>query len=343
MENGLSFANNAEDKYFCFDYEKTLPPEEIRILELLPGDQDDPLHCEILQCRLSDRPWFEALSYCWGPLENCEAIRWRGLEIRGHITRNLTAALRALRLRKSSRYLWVDAVCINQLNDSEKAHHVRIMDKIYKSASNVLVWLGEDDVGCEFGMEALQYFASPVVAPTEAPWYSFDPSEYAWGLKEILSRPWWTRMWTIQEAALARSLTFVCGPHKVSWTADIRTIMYMKFKIKFAATSPQWEEGPLCKVDLGPILQVVETQLREVAESLDIKVTKDLLDVVYDFRERQATDPRDKVYAIINLAEGRKISAGMVVDYSETREEARERLARAVLDLYSVLNIQNGI
>ena len=59
------------------------------------------------------------------------------------ITDNLYKALRRLRRPLASRTLWVDALCINQNDIDERGWQVSIMGQIYKSALNVLVWLGE--------------------------------------------------------------------------------------------------------------------------------------------------------------------------------------------------------
>lgn len=58
------------------------------------------------------------------------------------MTRNLQEALFHLRHAKSTRRLWVDAICINQTNDIEKPKQIRLMDRIYKTADQVIAWLG---------------------------------------------------------------------------------------------------------------------------------------------------------------------------------------------------------
>jgi hypothetical protein len=59
------------------------------------------------------------------------------------IRKNLEAALRHLRLTQEARYLWVDAICINQDDMDERSRQVSIMSEIYSKASQVVVWLGE--------------------------------------------------------------------------------------------------------------------------------------------------------------------------------------------------------
>lgn len=62
------------------------------------------------------------------------------------IGENLRDALRRTRERSSSPVrLWVDAICINQLDVAEKSTQVSVMGSIYGNASQVVAWLGEGD------------------------------------------------------------------------------------------------------------------------------------------------------------------------------------------------------
>jgi Heterokaryon incompatibility protein (HET) len=42
----------------------------------------------------------------------------------------------------NTTWIWIDALCIDQQNNSERNHQVRVMGKIYEMAIEVLVWLG---------------------------------------------------------------------------------------------------------------------------------------------------------------------------------------------------------
>lgn len=201
----------------------------------------------------------------------------------GVITRNLWEALQALRLTDAPRYLWFDAICINQRDIHEKGCQVRIMDQIYRNAREVHVWLGAADEVSRFGTVAINYFADQAAPPTDAPWYSKYSHRYAEGLSALLKRPWFSRIWTIQEAALARKVTLTCGTDKASWSTDLQSLKRLKCKIKLAATSPQWGESSLQSVDLGPILEVVEAQPREVADIEGIRLENNLLDLSMNF------------------------------------------------------------
>ena len=87
---------------------------------------------------------------------------------------------------------------------------------------------------------------------------------------------------------------------------------------------------------MGPLLEVIELQMIEVADVMGREVQKDLMEVVYDFRHRGYTDWRDEVFAMYSLAEYRRIDMGKrpMVDYSLSREEVQEELIQRLEACY---------
>jgi hypothetical protein len=91
------------------------------------------------------------------------------------IPKNLSLALRRLRLPDHSFPLWVDSLCINQGNSNERTGQVGIMSKIYRQASEVIIWLGECQIEDELG-EWLQGIFQRVV--TQCAWYDDERSRH---------------------------------------------------------------------------------------------------------------------------------------------------------------------
>ena len=123
----------------------------IRILTLDPGKQGDPLKGELEAVPIDSAGSYEALSYVWaepGPLDSAYEILVRNsnddealLVPRG---RSIIAALRHLRLPDRPRRIWVDQCCINQDDPVERSKQVQFMNRIYRDAAHILVWLGLD-------------------------------------------------------------------------------------------------------------------------------------------------------------------------------------------------------
>lgn len=122
-------------------------PNVIRLLQLHPRTKDNELSCNLVHVNHGGETRYEALSYAWGPPRFTEKLLIRvdrddPSDAHMMITENLSEALLALCLDDKPRYLWVDAICINQSNIEEKNHQVAQMGDIYRNAEKVIVWLG---------------------------------------------------------------------------------------------------------------------------------------------------------------------------------------------------------
>ena len=126
------------------DYYVDLAPGAFRLLSLHPRRlrKDDCIETSISIHRLADAPPYEALSYVWGQSEH--PIQIIVNDRPSYVTKNLHEALMRLRDKAKYRTLWVDAVCINQRNDTEKSQQVLHMRSIFAKARQTLMWLGEE-------------------------------------------------------------------------------------------------------------------------------------------------------------------------------------------------------
>ena len=127
--------------------------EQIRLLTLMPGKGDEVINCEQVTILLDDTLAYEALSYAWGSPETTHSILFHGNHF--PVTTNLHTALQHLRQPETPRCLWIDALCIDQLNDAEKSAQVQLMGDVYRRASQVLAWLGEAKDDSDFALDFL--------------------------------------------------------------------------------------------------------------------------------------------------------------------------------------------
>ena len=117
--------------------------EITRIFHLAPGAPADPVVGKLLEMNIADPRPFEALSYVWGPDKTTEDIYCDDAAL--PIRANVAQILRKIRHPTEPRPIWVDQVCINQVNLYERSKQVRHMNTIYRKALRVLVCLGDDD------------------------------------------------------------------------------------------------------------------------------------------------------------------------------------------------------
>lgn len=136
-------SRESNEQLGAFQHQPIDASSQIRILHLDPSDprrDDSPLSGVLKVVNLEDKPTYEALSYAWGGPDKSEVFHLPDGILR--ITSNLAAGLKELRHSDTSREIWIDAVCINQEDNSEKAKQVPLMATIYREAKCVLVWLG---------------------------------------------------------------------------------------------------------------------------------------------------------------------------------------------------------
>ncbi|RBQ78663.1 hypothetical protein FVER14953_13202 [Fusarium verticillioides] len=212
-----SFQNEAQRERDPYVYSDLPKGSCIRLLELSPGNR-----LEILSGRLFEVWWeqetcpsYSALSYTWadehGDTSPSNLIFLDKDQKVLRITRNCDRALRSLRHKTKPKLLWVDSICINQSSVSERSHQVGLMKKIYSKATTVHSYVGETAFGDDStGTEAMSLLndlqvngISGLLSPGNISKISI--------LNKFFARPYFARLWIVQELLLAQSITIHCG------------------------------------------------------------------------------------------------------------------------------------
>jgi hypothetical protein len=303
----------------------------IRLLCLHRGDNNSEISCSLFLAELHQRHdtiSYEALSYTWGSADLTESIAIDGFFM--NITSNLYGILEQLRYRDEDRILWIDAICIDQENMKERGHQVEQMSEIYKEAHRVIFWLGVGNFETDVLMESLQLLQReiekqcyrswlPEADDWKKTWDSMEPlfrrshTHYKTlqfrGLREVLARPWFRRVWILQEVALARAGIIFCGTKSVS--------------TRLFSLAPQllrMETDSHCQ----SVLDIMPNSWRE--NSWWSK-SPDLRTLLLSFGDSKATEPRDLVYALRGMASDIKEKNNIFPDY----EKSEESLVREVV------------
>jgi hypothetical protein len=294
---------------------------QIRLLHLLPavrssnsanqGQENlttthvDDIHCTFSVVFLNDHVEYEALSYVWGDANDRTTIY-----IHGHpckITRNLYAALLHMR-QAEERILWVDALCINQADMDERASQVRYMGSVFARACTVVVYLGD----WEDSSVAFRLIAGIEDAPDDAI-STQEALHFKNCLQGLFSFPWWSRVWTVQEYALARTVIFQSGKHVLHGTSvekGLREIFSRSLRdIRCGARSHSLELGRhldeyenitnFGRSELGRHLNEYEN----IANVRDTISRQDRCDarMILGLRFRKCSNPLDKIYGLLAL------------------------------------------
>jgi len=177
-------------RYKRLDYELG---QEIRLIELLPGDKYEKIACRILHVNLANAPAFEAVSYTWADLDgdtslSCE-IYCSGKTIA--VTKNCASVLRRIRRTQRARKVWLDAISIDQENDVERVHQVRLMAAIYSNASQCLACVDPDRGYTGYTNGRLLDYLEDAANPSS----NFSTADAKSAAVPFLSLPYFDRVW----------------------------------------------------------------------------------------------------------------------------------------------------
>lgn len=200
--------SDANGQRSAYEYQPLdLREQDIRILTIHPGEFTSRIQCSIRNTSLKNNLTYKALSYVWGNSTKGYTVTLDGVAV--NVTDNLFSALRRLRHKKRRVVLWVDALCIDQRNNVEKASQVQKMFHIYQSASEVIAWLGESHAGSKRAVEFIAPLARFIEQFTEGqvPQIEVDTRYEQLGFTDkdwmsfcgLWDQPYWTRIWVVQE------------------------------------------------------------------------------------------------------------------------------------------------
>jgi hypothetical protein len=306
-----------------------------------------------------------SLSYVWGDQrrELMEEILIDDIQFQ--VGPNLATALAYLEGR-IDHPIWIDAICINQSDNKEKNRQVQQMSDIYRHSERTLIWLGEGNEQVEYMLRKLDVVGrrakatglNELNASDMATWPAFENSESGSArrkleikieidvvisdlktqrldfsesdfetLVELSKRPWFHRVWIIQELCVPRNLEFMCGTKSIDgenfiagftminlWTAtEFKPLAELPHSFFLSGT---WQDG-------SPIRQVLlravagEPVLPSGRASTTLGTRKKLKTgmnlkrlLVSSFSLNSggtldSTEPKDRIYALLGISSDR--------------------------------------
>jgi hypothetical protein len=175
---------------------------------------------------------YQALSYHWGDGERLNIIiNGKLFKVRENLYRFLDECRRTPLVYN---YIWIDQICIDQGTIQERNHQVQLMGSIFESASQVVAWLGPvngdiSEVALRFIKEETQSGSRSGDSPEQSILVK-DSGLLIESLGALFARPYWTRLWIVQEVLLAKDLVFCLG-HVCAPTANL--ILFCHAQIKW--------------------------------------------------------------------------------------------------------------
>ncbi|KAI1267161.1 heterokaryon incompatibility protein-domain-containing protein [Xylariaceae sp. FL1019] len=280
-----------------------------------------------------------ALSYVWGDTkEKCE-IFIGGTSF--WITKNLFVAMIHLRERyEPEQYYWMDAICLNQDDIEEKSTQIPRMMEIYHAASRVIIWLGPnqksnnskhkrvpwlDDPMNLIQREKLSLSTDRIVALLFEKAETFQrewefPVDLGKGesvlrdvfgeqypavteaTSELLMRPWFRRVWTMQECTLEAASCVLAGRHEISLEQLLNFLKELIGRQRLLMFNPGFQRILTAFRLYKKFLENGPNWMRG-GEQPDLDLGDSLLDILTQVASGEATDPRDQLYGILSLAQ----------------------------------------
>ncbi|KIW08198.1 uncharacterized protein PV09_01128 [Verruconis gallopava] len=307
-----------------------------RFLMLHPGDDESHIQITLEVGSLQSCSPYDALSYTWGD-KIYHAIECNGKMLR--IQENAWLALHALRRPNEVRKLWVDAICINQDDTDERSRQVLLMRQIFQQATIVIVWLGPESSGTKNVFDLLGTLskarASEELEKQSQPFTTQDlltarlpgRTEQAWtDLDMFYWQTWFTRVWIIQEMAVAQTIIFRCGRHLCTYD-DLEAAS--NYIVSHSLTA-------LTGVDPSKFIRLSQFRQDYQQRNPD-SACIDL--ILCRARQSYSTDARDKVFGVLGLIRQSRTPLPLTPTYTQSYGRVYIDTARLIIENSKSLDV----
>lgn len=285
-----------------------LTEDKIRLLRV--QKKKGEIFYDLIHVRFDKAPPYTALSYCWEDQTPDQTLNCGGstLLVTANV-KNFLSYFSTLGIH----YIWIDGVCINQIDISEKNHQVSFMKSIYTKASNVVIWLGESGEGIDVAIQQIPEIL-PLADDYSGAKDGFEDALKRYGIpirgglfwkgvEALLSKPWFSRLWTFQEAVLPKDVEIRCGSNVLSYdlmtefmralSTDGNPLSLFKDRRPSGLASNSQPPGRRTWMRIA--------QCRElIAENPNSMLSFSML-LIYG-RNLSSSNPADKIYGMLGLA-----------------------------------------
>jgi hypothetical protein len=341
----------SQQQYICTSHgNRTLQEGHIRLVKVISGEESSTLCCETKIWPVSSCVEYTALSYAWGDptaeypiiMDGCQHLihksLWDFLDMwrrksadrkpyardSDDIIKWSTRIPRVLDFDRDQLdcWLWVDALSINQSDKRERMHQVSLMSRIFNGATDVVAWLGPST---RETMQALN-------RKHDGSWPSGKESESD-GIEDLCQRSYWGRLWIYQELKVAEHVYLACGEDFIEWQQFLNQPGF-NFPIRDNTDTPResiFDDG--VPRDENEYKHMKATAAANMVMLCRHDSPRSLWSLILATARLHCSDPHDRVYAILGLAETG--ATGIEADYSIPSAQLMHR----VLDNLHALNL----
>ncbi|CAH0044728.1 unnamed protein product [Clonostachys solani] len=280
---------------------------------------------------------YTALSYCWGDPSTLVDVPCDGKVL--SITTSLHEALCEIVEVSPHKTLWIDQICIDQEDLFDKSRQVSKMNVIYDKAETVLVWLGPETASASRAVDFVKKVGE-IALPTATDMFrwdhyvddeeheatkleraekytveksnelgiSFDDLESWDAFSEFFDKPWYQRMWTVQEIIQARKAVVVYGSYTLQWELVSAAAKWFVHKAEVIhsrnsrGVDGMWLVNQMVSIPWRAKMGS-EYHPQLLGQKMRPTCKWGLRDLLEELRPRLSSDPRDKVYSVVGISE----------------------------------------
>ena len=311
--------------------------DEIRLLELSTATSG-----RLFNVPRNSTPKYFAISYAWGdptPIAPYTINNKQKVLIPRSLSQALARVFKYISRRSPGEvYVWADALCINQEDNDEKAAQVAHMSSIYRKAAKVLVYLGEDgyrndsqaairDIS-SWGHRTDDQFRNAYFWSSDDKFRSLTQNP---NLDNFFRRPWWNRMWTIQEVATASAerIVILSGAHEMMWSTLVSAVGF-------------WLDRERINGRLGGAVNDAISDFLKGGLAAKKAVhanglhKQQWLAVLAATASLASSDPRDKIYALVSICPP---LPNFEISYEKTVPQVFQEFTKAIIQHDNNLDI----
>ena len=151
-------------------------------------------------------------------------------------------------------------------------------------------------------------------------------------LYALFERPWFSRIWIVQEAGVSSQILVQCGSRIIDWwTFSFGYLITQKLS-RNARIAPKSHRNLVVMSNTRSYIHTAssDTNLEDAQSNLS------LLSLLSSYRGYLATDPRDKVFALLGIAAS---DLDLVPDYTKSYELVFTDVATRLLNRSSTLDV----
>jgi hypothetical protein len=251
-----------------------------------------------------------------------------------YITTSLDSALHNLRDTKITRLVWADGIYINQDGIEERNQQVKQMGLVYQQADHTVIYLGEGTPETSLFLNTLLPKAPVDGNPPSLRSGSIEqvqgvlnPEVEVAAREWILARPWFKRVWILQELVLSQDPWVQCGTSVARWSS-------MDSHISEIAANRMLKPEEKLVQHMGNLH--LQYRLDKRAKDLP-SFAERLYDLLKSRKGFGVTDPRDMLFANLGLIshaikDEDKLFNLIVVNYEKNETKVYSDLARYFLE-----------